>query len=111
MLIKGYQKEYNNNHVEFTINQIEKWLSTIDNYINETNDYNSGNTYLHEVCSITLRGGLFCVELFEYFLSKGLTTADKNIEGQTCLDVINKEHLEKALTAVDLFCCKGIGLK
>ena len=38
-------------------------------------------------------GHPFCVELFEYFLSKGLNPEDKNNEGKSCLDIINKEHL------------------
>jgi hypothetical protein len=110
LLIEGYDNMYNSKHVEFTINQIEKMLFATENYnINATDD--SGDTYLHKVCSKTLHGYPFCVELFEYFLSKGLNPEDKNIAGKTCLDKMHKEHLEKALTAIDLFNCRGIGLK
>jgi len=86
-------------------------LSVNPNYNIHAKD-DRGNTYLHEVCETTWWWGHpFCVELFEYFLSKGLNPEDKNNEGKTCLDKIHKEILEKALTTIDLFCSRGIGLK
>lgn len=95
VLKQGYGNDFNNTHVQFTLDQFEKLLNANSDHNIKTKD-NDGNSYLHEVCCETMWGHPFCVELFEYFLSKGLNPNDKNNEGKTCVDLINEQYVEQA---------------
>jgi hypothetical protein len=102
VLKQKYGKDFNKSHAEFTIKQFDKLFEdNTDWKIDEKDD--EGNSYLHEVCCSTMWGHPFCVELFEYFLSKGLDPREKNNDGKSPIDLVNEQYLEKAIESMENF--------